>query len=147
MPLENITMTEGSFITHEPDEWYSGLILRVEEGGDYGFGDTIRFVIALDGEDDNETWALASQKLSPRSKLYGWVKGIDPALIPEVGEPFKYKKLEDRRVEVMFEAGEERERVTKIRAEKKATPLQKKQAAATAAKKPAVDYGPDESPF
>lgn len=144
MSLENITMTEGSFITHEADEWYPGLLLRVEEGGDYGFGDTIRFVIALDGEDDQETWALASQKLSPRSKLYGWVKGIDATLIPEVGEAFAYKKLENRRVEVMFEAGEEREKVVKIRAEKKtATPLQKKQAQATAAKKPA----PDEEPY
>ena len=145
MGLENITMTEGSFITHEADEWYPGLLLRVEEGGDYGFGDTIRFVIALDGEDDQETWALASQKLSPRSKLYGWVKGIDPSLIPEVGQPFKYKELEDRRVEVMFEAGDDREKVVKIRAEKKAaTPLQKKQAQASAAKKPVA---PDEEPF
>lgn len=146
MPLDGITMQEGSFITHEVDEWFPGVLIRVEEGGDYGFGDTIRFVIQIDGE-EGETWALASQKLSPRSKLYGWVKAIDASLIPEVGEPFKYKKLEDRRVEVMFEQGDDRERVTKIRAEKKvASGLQKKQGQAAAAKKPSVPEG-DDSPF
>lgn len=143
MPLDNITMTEGSFITHEADEWFPGLLVRVEEGEDYGFGATIRFVIQIDGEDDNETWALASQKLSPRSKLYGWVKGIDPTLVPEVGESLNTKKLADRRVEVMFDA--ESGRVSKIRAEKKTTPLQKNQKAAAAAKKPAAQD--DESPF
>lgn len=146
MPLDGITMQEGSFVTHEVDEWFPGVLLRVEEGGDYGFGDTIRFVIQIDGE-EGETWALASQKLSPRSKLYGWVKAIDATLIPEVGEAFKYKALENRRVEVMFEQGEDRERVTKIRAQKKvAGGLQKKQAQASAAKKMVVE-DPDEAPF
>lgn len=140
-------MQEGSWVTHESEEWYPGILTRLEEGGDFGFGETIRFVINLDGE-DGETWALASQKMSPKSKLYGWVKAINADLIPEVGEAFKYKKLEGLRVEVMFEAGDEREKVTKIRAEKKAvkaTGLQQKQAAAAKAKK--VDYGPDEAPF
>jgi len=145
MPLEEIVMSEGSFITHEADEWYPATLERLEEGEDYGFGPTIRFIIQIDGE-DGETWALASQKLSPRSKLYGWVKGIDPALLPEVGEPLRYKKLEGRRVEVMFEAGEDRERVTKIRAEKVAAKkggMQEKQAAAARAK----TVRPDEEPF
>lgn len=143
MPLDAITMTEGSFITHEPDEWFAGDLIRIEDGEDYGFGETIRFVIALDGE-ESETWALASQKMSPKSKLYGWVKGIDPNLIPDIGEALQYKKLADRRVEVMFDA--ESGRVTKIRSEKKAvqsTGLQKKQAAAAKAK--IVD--PDTEPF
>lgn len=134
-------MQESSFITHEADEWWPGLLIRVEEAEDYGFGATIRFVILIDG-DESETWALASQKLSPRTKLYGWVKGIDPTLLPEVGETLNTKKLADRRVEVMWDS--ETSRVGKIRAEKKAaTGLQKRQAQAAAAKRPT----PDEEPF
>lgn len=142
MPLDTITMGEGSWTTHEPDEWYPGELLRLEDGGDYGYGETIRFVIQLDGE-EGETWALASQKMTPRTKLYGWVKAIDPDLVPDVGQPFKYAKLEGRRVEVMFELGDEREKVVKIRAEKKASALQKGQKAAAVAKKPVSVYRSD----
>lgn len=145
MPLDTITMGEGSWTTHEPDEWYPGELLRLEDGGDYGFGETIRFVIQLDGE-DGETWALCSDKFTPRTKLYGWVNAIDPGLVPGIGEPFKYQALAGRRVEIMFEAGENREKVVKIRAEKKASTLAKGQKAAAAAKRPAVTE-PDDSPF
>lgn len=142
MSLDEITLTEGSFVTHEVDEWYPGVLTTIEEGDDYGFGPTIRFIIALDGE-EGETWAMSSQKLSPRSKLYGWVKGIDPSLIPDVGQAFQYRKLEGRRVEVMFELGEDREKVTKIRAEKKtAAPIRTQQKRAAAAKVVTDDEAP-----
>ncbi len=149
-----ITMTEGSFVTHELDEWYPGTLTGIEPADDYGFGPTVRFLITLDGEDE-ETWALASQKLSPKSKLYGWVAGIDPTNLPETGKKWDYKPLIGRRVEIMFADNEGRERVTKIRAEKKKgdqTPLQKKQAETSAAKKPPARdtsefANPDEAPF
>ena len=148
MPFDEITMTEGTFATHEVDEWFPGNLDRVEEGEDYGFGPTIRFVLTLDGE-DSETWALASQKLSPRSKLYNWIKGIDPKLVPEIGQVVQWDQLVDRRVDVMFELANDKERVSKIRssktaAAKPASDVKTKQAQAAKAK---TAYKDDESPF
>lgn len=123
-----VTMTDGQFTSFEPDEWYPGEIARIEEGDDYGYGPTVRFVLYIDGDlmsDGNprETWALCSQSLSPRSKLYGWIAGIDRTLIPEPGGTLDLEELAGRKVDVMFEHqtkddGTVREKVVKMRTSK-----------------------------
>lgn len=146
-----LKMTESG-PTHEADEWYSGMLTRVEEGDDYGYGPTVRLIIELDDE-QSETWAMASQTLSPRSKLYSWVKGIDPGLLPEPGGILDLSDLEDRRVDVMFETtqkddGTERERVVKIRASKSKPPVKVMQKrAATAKRAVAASDDEEDAPF
>lgn len=125
-------MAESAGFFHEADEWLPATLAKVEEGDDYGYGPTIRLILHVDGDETDggeqrETWAMASQKLTPRSKLYGWVKGIDPALIPETGGTINLAVLEGRRVDVMFEHGTKedgttRESVAKLRTSKVAAP-------------------------
>lgn len=128
MPL-TITATEaGGFELHEPDEFYEGLIVAIEETeGQWGAG--LKFVIELDGEthDDGnprETWAFCSQKLSPRSKLYQWLKGLDPSSIPEAGGTVDLEQFIGTRAQIMFERydsfdpdgnPQEKEKVVKLR--------------------------------
>lgn len=130
--MVTVTMSEGASFFHEPDEWVPATLARVEEGDDYGYGPTIRLILHVDGdltdgEEQRETWAMASQKLSPRSKLFGWLKGIDPALIPETGGTINLANLEGRRVDVMFEHGTKddgtaKETVAKLRTSKVPAP-------------------------
>lgn len=125
-------MDEGLSFFHEPDEWLAASLDRVEEGDDYGYGPTIRLVLHIDGDltdggEQRETWAMASQKLSPRSKLYGWIKGIDPNILPEQGGTLNLAELDGRRVDVMFEHGTKddgtaKETVAKMRTSKTAAP-------------------------
>ncbi len=134
--MVSVVMSESGGFFHEPDEWLPATIARVEEGDDYGYGPTIRLILHVDGdetdaEEQRETWAMASQKLTPRSKLYGWLKGIDPALIPEHGGTVDLSVLEDRRVDVMFEHGTKddgttKETVVKLRSSKVPAPKVKK---------------------
>jgi hypothetical protein len=128
MPL-TITATEaGGFDLHESDEWFDGMVVAIEETeGQWGPG--LKWIIELDGElnDDNtprETWAFCSQKLSPRSKLYQWLKGLDPAAIPDAGETVDLETFIGERVQVMFERYDgfdqdgnamEKEKVVKLR--------------------------------
>lgn len=144
-----MTMTESSgFDLHEPDEWLSGKITAIEEtDGMYGPG--LKWIILLDDE-NWDTWAFCSQKLSTRSKLYDWIKGLDPQNLPEPGGTVDLKQYVGKRVQVMFEQYETetglREKVVKLRAEKKpAASLSQKQGQAARAKKPLDD--PDEAPF
>lgn len=131
MPL-TITATEaGGFDLHEADEWYDGMVVAIEETeGQWGPG--LKWIIELDGEvhDDGnprETWAFCSQKLSPRSKLYRWLKGLDPSTIPEAGETVDLEQFIGARAQVMFERFDgfdpdgnslEKEKVVKMRAGK-----------------------------
>jgi hypothetical protein len=143
MPL-TITATEaGGFDLHEADEWYDGMVVAIEETeGQWGPG--LKWIIELDGEvnDDNtprETWAFCSQKLSPRSKLYQWLKGLNPAAIPEAGGTVDLEEFIGSRVQVMFERYDgfdqdgnslEKEKVVKLRAGK---PAEKKRVGKPAA--------------
>ena len=139
-------MQEASgFDLHEPDEWLPGTIRAIEETeGQYGPG--LKWIIGLDGE-EWDTWAFCSQKLSPKSKVYGWLKGLDPQNMPEPSEVVDFNKFVGKRVEVMFEQfdddGSTREKVSKLRAEKKSA-IQGAQKAAAKAKRPVED---DDSPF
>lgn len=140
-----VTRTESAHF-HEADEWYSGELVRVESGDDYGYGPTVKFIIALDDE-ESETWAMASETLSPRSKLWGWVKAIDASKLPDVNGTLNLGELCPARVDVMFEHarrddGTERERVVKIRASKTKAPTVKERQKAT----PRAT-APDEEPF
>lgn len=139
MPLI-VTATEtGGIELHEPDEWVDGTLTAIEE--DEGqFGAQFKFIIHLDGDDEDRfQWAYCSQKLSPRSKLYAWVKGLDPDAIPEPGGSLDLAQFVGRRVQVMFEhfegydafadANVTKEKVVKIRASKTAAPAQAKAAA------------------
>lgn len=154
MPLE-VTMGETSdSYLHEPDEWIAGQIVDIQTTPDTGFGPGFKWVIALDDqkEGDYDQWAFCSQKLSKKSKLYGWLVGLGATV--EVGQKYDLKELVDRRCEVMFERIERdeapAEKVVKIRAEKTNTDLQKKQAETKAAKAPkreTTDFADDEAPF
>lgn len=143
-----LTMTEYNL--HEEAEWLPGEIVSIEEteGGQYGPG--LKWIVQLDGE-SGDTWAFTGQSLTPKARLTRWVRDLDPSNPPEVGQEVDLEKFVGQRVEILFEQeqkdGITKERVTRIRAEKVATGLQKKQAAAARAKKPAPDYGPDEAPF
>lgn len=151
MSLE-IAMTESSgFDLHEPDEWYAGKLISIQETDPGKFGPKLKWVIQLDDE-DYETWAFCYQKLSPKSKLYEWIKGLDPSDLPEPGDVVQFDKYLGKRIQVMFEQYEKdgavRETPSKIRAEKKPAArtdtLSQKQGAAAKAKKPLDD---DEAPF
>lgn len=152
MPL-TITATESAgFELHDADEWYDGDLIAIEETeGQWGPG--LKWIIELDGEthDDGnprETWAFCSQKLSPRSKLYAWLKGLDPSAIPEAGGTVDLEQFIGGRVQVMFERYDgydpdgnplEKEKVVKLRAGKKQEPHR--------VGKPAQQDEPEDHPF
>lgn len=106
-----VTMTESAgFELHEEGEWYEGIISSIEPADDRGFGPGLKWIINLDGEVDaingepRDTWAFSSQKLSPRSKLYKWVKGIlGEGRMPEPGGVLDLASVVGARVKVMFE--------------------------------------------
>lgn len=142
----------GGLELHAADEWVDGTLRDIlEDDGQYGA--QFKFVIHLDGDDDDRTtWAYCSQKLSPRSKLTAWVKGLDADALPEPGEYIDLKQFIGRRVQVMFEhfegydafvdANVTKEKVVKIRKGK--APAKR---AAAKPKAKVDDYGPDEAPF
>jgi len=154
--MPTVEYTESSFELHEPDEWYPGVIASVEDGDDYGFGPTVKLILHLDGEIDpisdepRETWAMASLKLSPRSKLYGWVKAIDESVIPTEGGSVDLAVLEGREVDAMFEHAESengtRDRVVKIRARKGGAMSRKASKAAKPKPQPKPEVE-DDDPF
>jgi hypothetical protein len=146
----------AGFDLHDESEWLDGLLVAIEET-ESTFGPGLKWIIELDDDepaengDAHETWAFCSQKFSPRSKLYGWVKGIDPGAIPETGGTLDLEDFIGQRVQVMFErhqdvddqSGEpiEKEKVVKIRAAKAAA----KRERPTRAK--AKDDEPEEDPY
>jgi hypothetical protein len=149
MPL-TLTVSEAEgFELHEPDEWYDGTIRDIEEtDGQWGPG--LKFIIELDGETDRdgnprEQWAFCSQKLSKRSKLYGWAKGLgwDPD-----DDTLDLTEYVDTRCQVMFEHAEgfdtdgnavTRDKVVKVRKGKGKAPVR------TERKVKRDDY--DDAPF
>jgi len=140
MPLTLTVSETGGFELHEPDEWFDGTITAIEET-EGQWGDGIKFVVELDGDtyttDDGteyqrETWAFTSQKLSTRSKLYGWARGLgwDPD-----DETVDLETYVDFRCQVMFEHYDghdsdgnpvEKEKVVKLRKGKGKAPAKKK---------------------
>lgn len=151
MPL-TITATEaGGFDLHPEDEWVDGTIERIEETeGQWGPG--LKWIIHLDGDtadngDPWETWAFCSQKLSPRSKLYAWLKGLGYDV--DAGDTVDLEEFVGTRCQVMFERYDgtdpdgnsiEKEKVVKIRKGKGKKKPAKKKATET------VDE-PDDAPF
>ena len=117
MPLE-ITATEAEgFDLHPEDEWIDATIQDIEEDeGEYG--PSLRWVFDVDGD---EVWAWCSQKLSKRSKLGGWLKGLGHDI--EAGETVNLKEYIGNPVQIMFERydgfydGEpiEKEKIVKVR--------------------------------
>lgn len=133
MPLILTATESGGFDLHDADEWYEGTIVAIEEtDGQWGPG--LKWIIELDNEthDDGnprETWAFCSQKLSPRSKLYAWLKGLDPSSIPDAGQTVDLEQFIGTRVQAMFERVDgfdsdgnslEKEKVVKLRVGKPA---------------------------
>ena len=86
---------------HPENEWFPGFLDRIEE--DEGqFGPMLKWVFILDTEPEREAWGFTSQTLSPRSKAYGWIKGIY-SQGPEPGQVVDLGQLFGERVGVMFE--------------------------------------------
>lgn len=106
-----VTMQEGgSYELHEESEWYEGVLVDIQEAEDRGFGPGLKWIVNLDGETDpfndepRETWAFSSQKLSPRSKLFKWAKGVlGETAMPDPGGSLELSKMIGARVKVMFE--------------------------------------------
>ena len=141
MPLTLTVSESGGFELHEEDEWFDGQITTIEETQDGQWGPGLKWIIELDGDtytlDDGsevqrETWAFCSQKLSKRSKLYGWARGLgwDPD-----EETIDLEDYVDTRCQVMFERFDgfdkegnpvEKEKVTKLRKGKGKAPAAKK---------------------
>tara|TARA_R110000787_G_scaffold117171_10_gene227734 strand:+ start:2668 stop:3108 length:441 start_codon:yes stop_codon:yes gene_type:complete len=97
LPILDVSESSG-FELHEADEWYDGHINSIE-AGEGTFGPDLKFIIILKGEIDREVWAFSSQKLSPKSKLYGWAK----ALGYPMDTPLNLQNLVGDKVQIMFE--------------------------------------------
>lgn len=117
---------EADYRYHQELEWYPGIIVDVQDE-DFGFGPTVVFVIELDDDpvDDDgnkrQVKAMASDKLTPNSKLTRWVKGIFGDDVLQQGV-IDLDLATDERVRVMFEYGENSkgdpdEKITTIKAE------------------------------
>lgn len=146
MPLE-LTVTAGSdAFLHEPDEWLPGQVVNIQEAEDRGFGPGLKWIIELDEDEaGDETWAFCSQSLSPRSKLYGWLKALGADL--DNGAVVDLEQYVGKRVDVMFERYQgtaadgsdvEKEKVVKIRASKTKAPKKTQ---------PKANFPDDEAPF
>ena len=127
--MPTLTVTEaGEGFLHEPEEWLPGTVVAIEETEAGMYGPGLKWIIALDEDDDRDTWAFCSQNLSPKSKLYGWLKAMGANL--ESGATVDLEDYIGHRVDVFFERydstrdGEavEKEKVTKIRASKTKAP-------------------------
>ncbi len=96
------TYEPADYRQHEELVWYPGKIVAIEDE-DYGHGPALRFVIQFD-EEDRDTYAIATDKLTPKSKLTRWVKGLfgENALNEEID----IDSAIGMRVEAMFEYGE-----------------------------------------
>lgn len=117
--------TPANYRYHNELEWYRGTIVDVTDK-DFGFGPTVIFDIVLDadGLDDEGNprivKAMASDKLTPNSKLTRWARGIfgDDAVAP--GQVVDLDLAVQETIEVMFEFGENStgdpdEKITQIR--------------------------------
>lgn len=127
MPLQIEATDAKGYELHPEDEWLNGQVVAIEEtDGQWGPG--LKWIIELDDDEPHddgspwETWAFCSQKLSPRSKLYGWLKGLGYSVEP--GDTVDLEDVVGKRCQVMFEHVDgydndgnpvEREKVTKIR--------------------------------
>ena len=128
--MPTLTVTEaGEGFLHEPEEWIPGTVLAIEETEAGMYGPGLKWVIALDEDDDRDTWAFCSQKLSPKSKLYGWLKALGADL--DAGSTVDLEDYVQARVDVFFERYEaadptgetvDKEKVVKIRASKTKAP-------------------------
>ena len=146
MPI-TMEVTDGSY--YENDSWYHATILGFEETEDnLGYGPGIKWLLEREGEEGREQWAFSSQKLSPRSKTYKWVKAIDPDVLPEPGEMFNIEVLAGREVEVEFgpkESDPTSQVVTRIKARKEKNTGQKiREQAAARNRQKAEQTDPDD---
>ncbi len=111
-----IEKTEG-YELHEPDEWYSGVIVGVEDN-QYGEKEpSFKFMIELDGE-DRDTWLFTSQKYSDfPSKLWQLAEAVLGQAPPEGIDTDVFV---GKRIDVMFRHedhdGRTREKVDRFRA-------------------------------
>lgn len=80
MPLQVTVEEPKDTWLHEEGEWYTGTLNNIEEfDGEYGPG--YKFIIHLDDEfnqegEPRETWAFTGQKITPKTKLGRWAKGL-----------------------------------------------------------------------
>jgi len=96
------TFEPANYRQHDELTWYPGTIAAIEDE-DYGHGPALRLVIELDGE-DRDVYAIATDKLTPKSKLTRWAKGIfgENALDDDID----IDEAIGMRIEAMFEYGE-----------------------------------------
>lgn len=118
-----LTVTENTFDLHPADEWIDAELTAIEEE-EGQFGPRLKFVFTLEGEEDRDQFAWCSPKLSPKSVLYGWVKGLNGGTAPGAGDVVDLNTYLGADCQVMFEHytrddGTERDKVVKVRAKGK----------------------------
>lgn len=90
-----ITAQESTF-TPIAEGIYPGLLAGFEEAEDKGFGPGVKLIWTLTDELDNDgqpkdLWQFVSQKLSPKSALWGVLKGCGNT--PTLGESYELDDL------------------------------------------------------
>ena len=108
MTLPDIHQTTPTYVYHEENRWYPGLIHTIEVAPSTreDWADQLKWIIHLDGElaDDGaqlEVWAYCTQTYTPKSKLTKWATGLlGKGNLPETLNPTIFIGT---RVEIMFE--------------------------------------------
>lgn len=90
---------------HKEHQWYSGTITAIEDD-EFSHGPVVKFIIDLDDDDDREVHAIATDRLTPKSKLTGWTKGLFGENAVGEGKQVDLDDAIDMRVEVMFTYGQ-----------------------------------------
>ena len=105
---------------HEEHTWYQGTVNSLEDD-EFTHGPVVKFILDLDeDEDDRDVHAIATDRLTPKSKLTEWTKGLFGEDAIGEGSVIDLDNAVGMRVEVMFahgtnSAGEPNETVTHLR--------------------------------
>jgi len=104
---------------HDEQTWYHGTVLDIEDD-EFAHGPVVKFVIDIDDDDDRDVHAIATDRLTPKSKLTGWAKGLFGNDAINLDATIDLDDAVGMRVEVMFahgtnSVGEPNESVTLLR--------------------------------
>ena len=105
---------------HDEHTWYSGTVTEIEDD-EFSHGAVVKFILNLDeDEGDRDVHAIATDRMTPKSKLTGWTRGLFGEKAIGEGTPVDLDEAIGMRVEVMFShgtnsAGEPNETVTHLR--------------------------------
>ena len=105
---------------HDEHTWYQASVAGIEDD-EFSHGPVVKFILNLDEDDeDRDVHAIATDRLTPKSKLTQWTKGLFGEDAISEGKTVDLDDAAGMRVEVMFKhgtnsAGEPNETVTLLR--------------------------------